>query len=207
MNQKYITGLQNSIKNEAVTAWDLRIEKCAKHLITAVCFRESAENARLKAEGVLLAPIGYYYSLFHLGVAMLTVDYSTTFTKIKKMKHQPLENMLVSNLLERNLIDEDFILLLNKYRNIREYANYQFGQFEYDFFTEIENSYAETEVAFDVGTKYILEVCNAIPDQEFLLKIQTYIGDHKGDDLMKTYLSPHEQSLVRNYLNKKKLTT
>lgn len=45
-------------------------EKSAKHILSAIAFKESSRVSFKKTGSVLLPPIGYYYSFFHMAVAL-----------------------------------------------------------------------------------------------------------------------------------------
>ena len=85
--QAYWDKLRQSYKNDTnipeskrqsfyeSTEWSARVHRCAKHIISAVSFRETSFSAHEKTGSPLLSIIGYYYGMFHMGVAVLYIDY------------------------------------------------------------------------------------------------------------------------------------
>ena len=117
MKQKYRDKLISSAKkdqlipneyNRNYTEWDYRIHQCARRILAAVCFRENANNTYQQTKSIILPVIGYYYALFHMGIAVLYLDYSTDLKKLKRIRHSTLINLIHNKLVSRNLISNKF---------------------------------------------------------------------------------------------------
>jgi len=63
MNQKHKDNLIFAVKQMNEDELFERGEKCAKHLLLGISFRETSLNTYKETQSILLAPIGYYYSL------------------------------------------------------------------------------------------------------------------------------------------------
>ncbi len=136
MKQKYRDKLISSAKNDEIvltyngieyTEWEYRAHECARRILTAVCFRENANNTYLITDSIILPIIGYYYSLFHMGAATLYLEYSMDFNKMERIPHSKLINQIQDKLVKRTLINLRFIKLLLGLKNLRETTNYSFG--------------------------------------------------------------------------------
>jgi hypothetical protein len=58
-------------------------EKSAKHILSAIAFKESSRVSFKKTGSVLLPPIGYYYSFFHMAVALCWLHPGIKKTNLK----------------------------------------------------------------------------------------------------------------------------
>lgn len=214
MRKKYRDKLIYAVKNDHLipneygreyTEWDYRIHKCARRILAATCFRENANNTYQKTKSIILPVIGYYYALFHMGVAVLYLDYSMDFEKLKRIRHSTLINLICIKLVNRGLISDKFTKLLLDLKEIREEANYYFGVM---YNLEEIDYYIETGKAFDDAINFIKVINNTIKDyQQVLMDIMVKIGDGFGDDITNTYLSKDDQESVVEYLISKSLTT
>jgi len=214
MRQKYRDKLIHAVKNDHLipnefdreyTEWDYRIHKCARRILAAVCFRENAYNTYQHTKSIILPVIGYYYALFHMGVAVLYLDYSTNLKKLKRIRHSNLINLVCNKLVNRDLISDKFTELLLNLKNIREEANYQFGVM---YNLEKIDYYIEIGKMFDEAINFINIIDKTIKDhQQVLMDIMVKIGDGFGDDITGIYLSKDDQESVLEYLISKNLTT
>ena len=186
--------------------------KCSHRIFTAVCFREIAQSSYEKTGSVILPAIGFYYAMFHMGIAMLCVEYSTPLHVLKRMGHTKLINLIENKLIDSKLISSEYLILLKNLKAIREYGNYTFGiKFKefYDFKFIIPNLYIETGKMFDIALGFIKEICNEVEKQyniQFRF-IAMDIGDGIGDDLYTIYLKEADEERVVKYLSSKNLTT
>jgi uncharacterized protein (UPF0332 family) len=207
MKQKYSDKLRESFKIKGEDECWHRAERCAKHLLTAISFRETSEVTQLYTGSLILPPIGFYYSLFHMGIAMLYIEYSTSIDSLKGMKHSKLQNLIRSKLVNTGLLSEDYVRLLAILKRLREHTNYAFGEYSYDFMQEVSELYELTGSAFDMAISVIDSISyEARSVFDFKSRIRTYIGNSKGDDLIQTYLSSYEQERVLGYLLQNDLT-
>jgi len=214
MKQKYRDKLISAVKNDNLipneygreyTEWDYRIHQCARRILAATCFRENANNTYQQTKSIILPVIGYYYALFHMGIAVLYLDYSMELKKLKRIRHSTLINLIHNKFVSRNLISNKFTKILLDLKEIREDANYYFGVMDN---LETIDYYRETGKAFDETIHFIRELDITIKDyQQVLMDIMVEIGDGFGDDIIDTYLSKEDQESVLEYLMSKNLTT
>lgn len=87
------------------------------HFAWAIGFWGSAEFAKEQGN-FLLAPIGFYYSTFHAGFALLNTDHTMHLEHLSRTSHSALEKKLENHLDTTN--QNRFKLL----REIRENINY-----------------------------------------------------------------------------------
>ena len=214
MKQCYRDMLRNSYKKDCgifeptigyeTSEWSARIYRCAKRILSAICFRETAESAYRKAGSKNLPLIGFYYSLFHMSIAMLCVEYTTPLLKLKKIRHSTLQKLIQNKLIEKSFIPLKYLDLLSELKDIREYANYSFG---YGFEDKTDSYYKQTGHAFNSALNLIKMISNEINEEpSLLLQINAIIGDVIGDDIYMAYLSKDDMESVDAYLILKNLT-
>lgn len=201
MNQKQSDKIKRLYKElSEEQRWD-RAEKAAKHLLTAVAFRVTSRVSFEKTNSALLPPIGYYYSIFHMSVALCWLHPEIEEIKLKKLKHSTLQGLITTYFITPNLLSEYYSSLMQGLKEEREYLNYTFGEFKCDFFEEVEKNEKYVGDAFKLSIELIDEICELLsPQFNIRSRISTYIADSKGDDFIQTYLSNDEQDLVMDYL-------
>lgn len=207
MNQNYRDKLvayireDNKLINKIYdvdTEWDFRVDSCARRLLTAICFRENAENTYKVTKSVILPIIGFYYSMFHMSLALLSVEYTTEIDVLNKIPHNKLINLIHDKFIKRSIIDRDFFDTLVELRELRSIANYSFHEIHN---LDIELYYPKTEIAFNIAIKFIKEVHNIIKNEYHILtSMEVIIFDGIGDDILSTYLSKNEIRIVEKYL-------
>ncbi len=208
MNQSYRDQLLAHIREDnklinkiydVDTEWDFRVDTCARRLLTAVCFRESAENTYKATKNVILPIIGFYYSMFHMSLAFLSLEYTTRIENFNKISHIKLINLIYDKFIKRSIIDREFYDTLVELRELRGIANYSFHEI-YDL--DIELYYSKTEIAFNIAIKFIKEVHNIIKNEYHILtSLEVIISDGIGDDILSTYLSKNDIKTVEKYLD------
>jgi len=181
----------------------LRAEKAAKHILSAVAFKESSRVSFEKTENVLLPPIGYYYSFFHMAVALCWLHPGIEKAKLEKLRHSTLQNLVMDNFVKQNILPSSFTDAMEELKKEREWLNYTFGEFDYDFFAKVENNENLASVEFIKCFDLISEICDLLNGKfDIKQRIRTYIADSKGDDFVQTYLSTDEQDAVMDYIFK-----
>lgn len=208
MNQNYRDKLVAHIRKDnklinkiydVDTEWDFRVDTCARRLLTATCFRENAENTYKATKSVILPIIGFYYSMFHMSLALLSVEYTTKIDVLNKIPHKKLINLIHDKFIKRSIIDREFFETLVELRNLRGIANYSFHEI---YNLDIDLYYPKTEIAFNIAIKYIKEVHNIIKNEYHILtSMEEIILDGIGDDILSTYLSKNEIKTVEKYLD------
>ncbi|ENI8058867.1 hypothetical protein ABZX01_004570 [Vibrio vulnificus] len=203
MNQKQsdkIKRLYRELSEEQ--HWE-RAEKAAKHLLTAVAFKETSRVSFEKTNSVLLPPIGYYYSIFHMSVALCWLHPEIEDTKLKKLKHATLQGLIDTYFINPKLLSDYYSSLMQGLKEEREFLNYTFGEFSCDFFEEVEKNEKYVDDAFKISIDLIDEICELLrPQFDIRARISTYIADSKGEDFIQTYLSTEEQDRVMDFLVK-----
>ncbi|MHA1491557.1 MAG: hypothetical protein ACTSRI_18120 [Promethearchaeota archaeon] len=214
MKQKYRDKLISSAKKDQIvqirkgigyTEWEYRSLKCARRILAAVCFRENANNTYLITDSIILPIIGYYYALFHMGVAILYLEYRMELNKLEKIKHSKLINNIQDKLVNKTLVSFSFTELLFELKELREETNYSFGVMEK---IELNDYYKKTGVVFDYAIDFIKIIDDVIKEYHPVLSdIIAMIGDGFGDDITSSYLSKEDLESVEDYLISKNLTT
>lgn len=180
-----------------------RAEKAAKHILSAVAFKESSRVSFDKTESVLLPPIGYYYSFFHMAVALCWLHPCIEKAKLEKLRHSTLQNLIMDNFVKQNVLPSSFTDAMQELKEEREWLNYTFGEFDYDFFSKVENNENLALIEFTKCFELINEICDLLSGKfDIKQRIRTYIADSKGDDFVQTYLSTDEQDAVMDYIFK-----
>ena len=99
-----------------------RYNKIDAHSVFAVSLFFSSKHS-LEERNRVLASIGQYYSIFHLGYALVSLNFSLKDSNLKRMNHSNLKNLL-KNLEDRGIISIDFLNLYLDLQEVREYFNY-----------------------------------------------------------------------------------
>jgi hypothetical protein len=174
-----------------------RSEKSATHLLAALSFRVSADVTVNTTGNFLLPPIGHYYSLFHLAVCLCWLDMSIEPEKMNKLKHSVLKNLIKQHFIEQKILDPSFLVLMQDLQEEREWLNYRFGEFSYDFKQKVLLNEYLLAIEFKQVTKIIHEINEVVKIKiDIVQRIRTYITDSKGDDFMDTYLTDCEQRKI-----------
>ncbi|KYF90509.1 hypothetical protein BE18_44635 [Sorangium cellulosum] len=199
--------------------WTARLVRCSRRLLSAVVFREMAQVTLEQTGSLLLPAIGFYYSLFHAGCAMLYVDHQTSLEdlshKTSRMTHQKLRQLLKGRLVPASVVDKDYVDYLDRLKWLREHVNYAVGGrlngdddvAEYDL--NSESLYPETGFRMMVALSFVKDVASnvAIDSQTGLDRICTTIGDHFGDDLVQMYVPREHRERVWKFLVEHAVTT
>ena len=210
MTKEYFDALRHSLIADNQNEWWQRTSKSAKHILTAVCFRETSQSAYVRTGSAIFSPIGFYYSLFHMGVAMLYMEHTTSMPELRHIRHNNLQSLIQGRLANTSLLSQEYPDLLRELQELREYANYVFGDrvVKYEYKEMIHELYKKTGNEFDHALDFILqiedEICKILG---FAAPIQIAIGDGFGDDLIRTYLSSDDEAKVKEYFLEKNLTT
>lgn len=173
----------------------------------------------------LLPVVGFYYALFHAGVAMLYVDHATPLSDITHgaardnpnepgVTHKKIRRLLKTKLTDTGVIDDSFVKRLDSMKKLREYVNYSVGgRLPGDANIETLDQdalYSQAGDWLDVAVSFIKEVASRVAldvATSGLARIQLTIGDHFGDDLIHLYVPRQHRRRVRSYLTTHELTT
>jgi len=207
------------------TEWEARMVRCSRRLLSAVVFREMAQVTLETTRSSLLPVVGFYYAMFHAGVAMLTVDHATPLSEVAYnavkgnpnepgVTHKKVRALLKAKLVDRGLLDKVFISRLDAMKRLREYVNYAVGgRLPGDVEIEELNEaalHAQVGEALDLAVAFVTGVASNVKLDEAttgLARIQLTIGDHFGDDIIQLYVPREHRERVRAYLREHSLTT
>jgi len=155
-----------------------------------------------------MTPIGFYYSLFHLGVSILFLDYSMNIDNLHKLKHKSLQNFVESKFIQRKIISDIYLKQLKRFQIYREYANYKFAnKFDPKNYKLIaRSSFQKLEPVFDICIDFINLIQKEFPNN-WHEPINTIIGDDISSDFSRQYLSFYVDKKVNEYLIRKQIAT
>ncbi|WP_147446751.1 hypothetical protein [Corallococcus sp. CA047B] len=175
--------------------WERRFSLCSEHLLSAVVFRETAFGTFQKNGSAILPFVGIYYSLFHMGVAMLSIDCATKPGQVKHMGHARLQELLKEKLVKRGLLKARYVRDLGKAQVLRERVNYVVGGKRIDDPHFLKKAipvwHEKTGGHFQDALKFI----NAVKEEytatpgALAMPIAATIGDDIGDEVYSMYLS------------------
>lgn len=124
-------------------------------------------------------------------------------SKLSRIRHSTLQNLIKSKFVNQGILDESYSNLMQELKEEREWLNYTFGEFEYDFFQNAKNNEVLLNVEFNKSISLMDEMCSLLKTKfDIKQRIKTYIADSKGDDFLQTYLSSAEQGIVTEVLVK-----
>jgi len=152
---------------------------------------------------MIYQPIGLYYSMFHMSLAMLWINPRIEKIQLKEIHHKALINLVKSNLVDAKLLKPSFGSLLTSLKELRESCNYQFG-YQEDLNIVLANAIEKTDLEFDAAIEYIHQVLDV---SKSLFSVKVGIGDGFGDDILDSYLSKEHKENVFHYLVSHGLST
>ena len=182
--------------NSNITDWDNRAEKCGKSLLAAICFRETALASNRRKDSKIYQPIGFYYAMFHMSLAMLWINPRVKASDLKNIHHGKLFSLVDSELVRHNYVGADYYERLKWLRVLRESCNYSFG-YRDSLDADLSRAAKNTYESFDDALTFIHEVLAA---SKSLFKVQVGIADGFGDDILETYLTDKHKEKVNKYL-------
>lgn len=234
LDKAYVTGLLASVEANAgvvpmqqlyeTSEWEARLVRCSRRLLSAIVFREMAQVTLEKTQSALLPIVGFYYTMFHAGVAMLSVDYATPLTELAYsattrksnqpgVTHKKVRSLLKANLTDRGVLSDSFLERLDKMKKLREHVNYAVGgrlAGDHDIETLDEGAlYAQVGECLDLAAAFVKEVAQlaVVDGSTGLERIRLTIGDHFGDDLVQLYVPREHRGRVWSRLKENGLTT
>jgi hypothetical protein len=204
MDHQYLAALLAAVKTNE-DEWELRVRQCGRRILTAVTFRESARSTCEKMGSTLLPVIGYYYSLFHVSVAVLYFEHTTKCQELEHLKHGTLRHLVQDRLVNPHLLSRDIMKLHAILLDLRETANYSFGGKAppdlVQYWERVPKLYDETAPVFEecIATIHALsEVVDKGLGKSRALG--TWIDDGIGNDTSSNYLSRSDAQLVSKFL-------
>ncbi len=198
----YISKLKKNIQ-ENDNDWESRVTLSSKSFLNAMCFRVVAESNIEKQTNLIFPPIGLYYSVFHLSIAMLYLEHNTDINKLKNIHHGTLLKLVKNSLIQKKLISSDYESYFKDLQALREFCNYKFG-YRKNLDEEVVIKNKLTDKAFDEGIIFIRQI---LEETGFLFRFQVGIGDGFGDDILDTYLSKEDKEQVLEQISWVGLTT
>jgi len=193
--QKFSDNIKHLVKTNR-TDWDYRAIESARRILTAVCFLETVRAIHESKDSLIYQPIGLYYSMFHMSLAMLWLNPRVYKSKLSHIHHKKLINLVRTDLIQAKFVDSSFYNLLVNLKDLRESCNYRFG-YQDNLEFELTQALDDTDKAFDNALKFIHQVLN---ESNSLFRLQVTIGDGFGDDILGSYLSNEHKENVVNYL-------
>ncbi|HJV89246.1 MAG TPA: hypothetical protein VJ623_02990 [Holophagaceae bacterium] len=187
--------IKNSVRSNS-SEWDHRIMKSSKSILTAVCFRETAIASLESQDSLVYQPIGLYYSMFHISMAMCWINPRVRLEDLKHIQHAKLLRIIESQFVQNHFVPQSFFDVMSKLKELREACNYQFG-YQDNLELEVRNAVEESERAFDCAFQFIHQVLNASAS---LFRVQVGIGDGFGDQILDSYLSKEHKENVFDFL-------
>jgi hypothetical protein len=185
--------------------WELRLRQCGRRILAAVTFRESARSTCEKTGSTLLPVIGYYYSLFHISVAVLYFEYTTTYQELEHLKHGTLRQLVQERLVNPHLLSRDIMKLHATLLDLRETANYAFGGKAppdlVQYWEQVPKLYDETADVFEECIDTIHALSEVVDEGLGRSRaLGGWIDDGIGNDTSSNYLSKSDAELVSKFL-------
>jgi hypothetical protein len=188
-NQKYADKLRSECKNNP-DEWEARAIFFSRHILAAISLRKTAYHVVNSSRNYVFFPIGLYYSIYHLSIFILALDYRTEFEKLKHIRHSTLEKKIEA-FVETKFIDSDYVRLFKKLKKHGEYVNYNFGVvIEGNKPEELVLEYESVKIQFEKAIKFYKFICVSTRKYSDIgFRVRVGIGDGFGDDIMESYLS------------------
>lgn len=204
MNAQYQNALLAAVKANAED-WEFRVRQCGRRILTAVTFRENSRSTCEKTGSTLLPVIGYYYSIFHISVAVLYFEHTTTCEDLEHLKHSTLRNLVQERLVNQHLLSRDVLKLHATLLELRETANYAFGgkapPDKIQYWERVPKLYDETKPVFEECITTIQDHGEVVDEGLGRSRaLGTWIDDGIGNDTSSNYLSRSDAELVSKFL-------
>ena len=115
-----------------------------------------------------------------MAIALCWLNPEIESAKLEKLRHSTLQNLIADFYVKQNILPESFSHLMQELKEEREWLNYTFGEFEYDFFEAVEQNESKVQTEFDICFSLLNEICELLKDKfDIRLRISTYIADSK----------------------------
>lgn len=208
MNDRYLVKLKEYYEQTDREEILSRVNGCARRILTAICFRESSEISFVRARTMIMPAIGFYYSLFHMGTAMLYLEHSTAMKNFRNIGHRRLKNLIESKLVKRKLIDHEFLSVLERFQSMKGLIDSSAcpGGIYSEYLTQGKGSqmYQDTGEAFHVALSLINRFGTEIERvSEFVSppeQIPRIISAHLQNELYLAHLSEDDRKRITNFL-------
>ena len=199
--------------------WNMRVYMSSMRLLSAISYKITSKKTYEKTKSVMLPIIGLYYSLFHLSVAILYLDYSTEFDDLKKVKHKKLINLVEKKIVERKLVGKELHEQLGFLKNIREKVNYEFTPLidsritgflkdHYLQFSDDVDLIFDQSIAFihDLSENTRVKVDNELVPDFIISNLSLNMADGLVDDIFMEYVSHADEEDITIFLLDNSLT-
>jgi len=209
MDKTYRADLLAEVKANQME-WEFRIRQCGRRLISAVSFRETARSTHEKTGTVLLSVIGYYYSVFHISIAALYLDYRTKPGELRQMKHKNLRRLLQERLVNHKLLPKRIMRSHRELLTLRESANYTFGgklpEDNMRYWERVPRLYRDTKRSFEACIKLLLAHDEVVSEGlGRATALANWTGDGLDNDAYRNHLSRDDEKSVTDCLLKWRL--
>lgn len=136
-----------------------------------------------------------------MAVALCWLHPGIEKSKLEKLRHSTLQNLILDNFVKQKILPSSFADAMQVLKEEREWLNYTFGEFGYDFFETVEDNEKLASVEFIKCFELVDEICVLLMNKfDIKQRVRTYIADSKGEDFIQTYLSSDEQDAVMDYI-------
>lgn len=193
--QNFVDASRSSMKTDPNFQWNHRSHKCAIHLTAAMAQFVSSQRTFTATRSPLLPVVGYYYSAFHLSIALCFIHYAVDPAHLSMLHHTKLEKLFESNFVNRKILPAFWLKNVRALRSRRETACYPFDADSYEpseltMKQWVEKAPRTMRRMWRLAVHYIHELDRRCYSHYPLLsRISVGIGDSFGDDVLGTYLS------------------
>lgn len=179
------------------------------HIAWGAAMWASAEVAK-ESKNYLNSVIGFYYSVFHLGFALINTDHSFHVDNMKRISHKKVEKWLETHLHFNENINYKILRIVreninylgmgspaSKLRIVRGHPfGYGFGYEKVDFFEMVEKASKSSKKIFDKLLGKIEVFCKQNHWQPLQFGREYYIEEYLSEDVLLNVL-PREQDGIK----------
>ena len=198
-------------KDDLIYEWALRNRECSRRIYTAVCYRVVSKSSYIKTSSPFLPIIGYYYSIFHMSLAVLYMDYTVNINELSQITHKKLKNLVTNKLIVRNVLHKRLGEFFEELQNARNYVNYKFSGNSLEFnsvnFKEKMPYFLKiTGWFFEESFKFIKPVSDKLTSvirvdiREDISEMIKPLREGFIEYINQTYLTKEDADMVINYL-------
>ena len=106
--------------------WEEKYRKATHRTMSSVFFYISGQTC-YERQNKLMVPIAYYYALYHMSKALLALLPKYSMDDLRQMNHAKTIALVKAEFVDRKMLDEDFIAIIEYFKELRETANYSMG--------------------------------------------------------------------------------
>ena len=208
INENYESDLVSDM-NKNIKKWRARSEKCFKSLVIAATYNQVALDSLENRDPLMIPLITSYYSMFHLSVANLSYAHNLslgeiTHSKGNKLTHRKVQRGVMSHLIKKKLLKNNYYNDLMSLQKARESANYKL---ELNLDTDLEDYMTRIQEHFESSISFLRNVEKVYKENvkgevsKRFITVEEWINEDMFDNGSYEVGATNESYVVNRFLN------